>query len=66
MKIRRKFLAAILVCGGVLASSVISPAWALGIIGGCAAYLWMDYDLHREKWLKMRDQIIKQYGGWYL
>lgn len=66
MKKRRKLLAVILICSGVLAASLVSPVWALGIIVACANYLYMEYDIYLEKWLKMRAQIIREQGGWYL
>lgn len=66
MKKRRKLLAAILICSGVLAASLISPVLALGIIVFCAIPLWIEYDICQEKWLKMRAKIIKEQGGWYL
>lgn len=65
MKKRRKLLAAILICSGVLAASLISPVLAMGTIVACAIPLWIEYDIYQEKWLKMRAKIIAEEGGFY-
>lgn len=63
MRNRRKLLATILVCSGVIASGLLSMALADGIAVACGIYLWIEYDL--SEWEKMRKQITKEHGGFY-